>query len=537
LLISLSRRFVFIANLKTASTSIERALAPFAEIRLDRSEWGKHAGLARAEALAGQMPTPVDIAPFRKFGIIRDPVEWLYSLYRSHRHGKFARIAALFTGRMDFDRFIAEWCERNADQCAPQHLRFLDGKGRHGLELTVPYEALEAIWPELVRHIGADGAPSLARLNESPPGAHEIPIGASNLALVREKYRKDYELLERSRQAGPVAGWFAQAKARRPAAADTGISRETVIWGYRLILDRDPESEAVIAQHQKAGTRKRLRDVLLDSSEFRDNRFSAIPAADELPPMRIELSREPQVLDRLREHLRKSWEQLGTDEPHYSVITDAGFLPERFRDNAEAFWASGGNEVRLIESSFARAGLDLSRLKSVLELGCGVGRATLHLSRRFGSVIATDVSAPHLKIARARADETGRDNIAFVNLLENDIDALEQVDLAFSRIVLQHNAPPLMLDMLARMLGRVKQGGAALFQLPVYMRGYEFRLEEFLSVAEPGMEMHCLPQAAVLRLLDEMGFTLLELRENEDIGRRGEWISNMFLALRGPGGS
>lgn len=47
------------------------------------------------------------------------------------------------------------------------------------------------------------------------------------------------------------------------------ISREAVIWGYRYFLERDPESEEVIAAHTKHSDEKAFTTQLLNSDEFR----------------------------------------------------------------------------------------------------------------------------------------------------------------------------------------------------------------------------------------------------------------------------
>src|SRR5919198_432405 len=50
-----------------------------------------------------------------------------------------------------------------------------------------------------------------------------------------------------------------------------GLTREHVVWAYRLLLDRDPESEDVIAP-KLAGSRdtRELRHHLITSAEFRE---------------------------------------------------------------------------------------------------------------------------------------------------------------------------------------------------------------------------------------------------------------------------
>lgn len=47
------------------------------------------------------------------------------------------------------------------------------------------------------------------------------------------------------------------------------VTREDVIWGFRMILGRDPESEEAIRAHLGLRDRSALREALLDSAEIR----------------------------------------------------------------------------------------------------------------------------------------------------------------------------------------------------------------------------------------------------------------------------
>src|SRR5262245_39929631 len=51
-----------------------------------------------------------------------------------------------------------------------------------------------------------------------------------------------------------------------------GLTRDHVIWAYRLLLDRDPESDDVIGP-KLSGSRdtRELRHHLMTSAEFQDN--------------------------------------------------------------------------------------------------------------------------------------------------------------------------------------------------------------------------------------------------------------------------
>jgi SAM-dependent methyltransferase len=75
--------------------------------------------------------------------------------------------------------------------------------------------------------------------------------------------------------------------------------------------------------------------------------------------------------------------------------------------------------------------------ESVLDLGCGCGATTLELARRVGptgSVLAVDISAPMLAVARRDAERAGARHVRFENADAQTHDfAPASVDLAFSR--------------------------------------------------------------------------------------------------------
>lgn len=56
-----------------------------------------------------------------------------------------------------------------------------------------------------------------------------------------------------------------------PGQGAQQLDRETIVWAYRLLLDRDPESEEVIGAMLTAwGTTRDLRRAIMASQEFRD---------------------------------------------------------------------------------------------------------------------------------------------------------------------------------------------------------------------------------------------------------------------------
>jgi FkbM family methyltransferase len=69
-------------------------------------------------------------------------------------------------------------------------------------------------------------------------------------------------------------GWFSKTVRENPGdppGAGGEVTREHVIWAYRLLLDREPESEdAILPKVHGCATTRRLRAELMNSTEFRE---------------------------------------------------------------------------------------------------------------------------------------------------------------------------------------------------------------------------------------------------------------------------
>lgn len=201
MLLSMKRRFVFIANLKTASTSIERILAPYADIALVQSRFGKHMGLTE---VLDSFPFVFDEEPFANFvsfAVVRDPVDRLYSLYRSHKGGRFAGDPKLSTADLSFSQFLREWLVRNPEQAVSQTSMLRDDRGRAALARLIRFDDLPTAFPPLARKLaGNPWRPyRLPRINASGSAA-DPAISAEDRRTIEEVYADDLALYER---AGP----------------------------------------------------------------------------------------------------------------------------------------------------------------------------------------------------------------------------------------------------------------------------------------------------------------------------------------------
>jgi 2-polyprenyl-3-methyl-5-hydroxy-6-metoxy-1,4-benzoquinol methylase len=311
------------------------------------------------------------------------------------------------------------------------------------------------------------------------------------------------------------------------------VSRTEVLDAYRFLLGRDPESAAAIDNLLHVPDWENLRELILNCAEFKSKcdpdafikgATDYINAAPN--PVDVEISESH--FNRLVEHVQTSWEALGREQPHWSVLTNPKFLPGSIESNVGSFYDTGESSVQIMERAATRAGKKLSFDWTCFELGCGVGRVTSRLVTRFKHVFAADISHPHLAIASEHLKSVNADNVTFVQMKSLDtLKGLEPFDVFYSIIVLQHNPPPLIFRMLQLILEKVRNGGCVYFQMPVASPHYRFSIDEYLTAIAKGeatMEMHVLPQVYLFRLLAEHGFRILDFQ-------RDNWTGPRFLSV------
>jgi SAM-dependent methyltransferase len=325
---------------------------------------------------------------------------------------------------------------------------------------------------------------------------------------------------------------------RKPAVR---LSRDDIVAGYRLVLGRDPESEAIVNEHLVS-----YQDLwsfiaaLFASVEAQRRQVDQAAArfVAEHDARRVDVDTEvaPGATTVLLRHIEAAWSKLGQAEPYWSVLTDEGFRSASLDEaRIEGFYATGAEELEAFEAACVRNSLPNTRQATVLDLGCGVGRVGEHFARAYEGYIGVDISPSHLDLARQRFSALGLTN-AKVMLLADFLAARPQFDVFFSVLALQHSPPPVMQHLLQVCLGRLQPGGYAFFQIPCHLYDYEFRLTDYLNRSAAGaeapaaMEMHALPQGRVFRTLADAGLVPVEVLPYPRIGPIG--FSYLFLARK-----
>ena len=221
MLISKQRRFIFAANTKTASTAIEEALEPHANRRLKGSPRRKHLPLARVEAALPQMFAKTPFHRFFRFGVMREPVDWIVSWFR---YRKQQRVEDPLPDTMTFAEFWerGDWNIRRAD--GSPYLQsdiFAAADGTCLADVILPYHDVEpglrAICETL--DIPFDGLP---RRNVSPARIAAPEIDAAMTETLRAHYAADYALWERLEALN--ADGMARLRADRAGARSPGQS-------------------------------------------------------------------------------------------------------------------------------------------------------------------------------------------------------------------------------------------------------------------------------------------------------------------------
>ena len=233
------------------------------------------------------------------------------------------------------------------------------------------------------------------------------------------------------------------------------------------------------------------------------------------------------------ERVQGQWTRLGQTEPFWSVLTEDKYLKENIKENQDAFWETGIQDIQRIKMKMQKLGLSFGGKGQIaLELGCGTGRLTRNLVGDFSKVIALDISKPNLIEAEKCISEVQDKNteVKFIHFSSTDTLDGEKVNFFLSLITLQHNPPPLQLEILRRVLMRIGIDGIAVFQIVVASGNYVFFDDQEFKDRNSIMEMHVLPLQYVISLLINESFELLDCEFDGKAGK--DFISICLYAQK-----
>lgn len=212
------------------------------------------------------------------------------------------------------------------------------------------------------------------------------------------------------------------------------------------------------------------------------------------------------------EKLKNDWEGLAERDALWAILTDANKTGGRW-DPGE-FLATGESEIQTVLDHLARIGRNVAFDGTALDFGCGVGRLTQALARRFASCTGIDISVRMIEKARA------------LNLYPNCRYVIGSgltlpfasagFTFVYSNIVLQHMLPEYAQAYLREFVRVLAPGGILVFGVQDTFRVRDLnsfslrlrqrlrlrsRIRETFGSGAPDMQMHCLPELLVRRAI------------------------------------
>jgi SAM-dependent methyltransferase len=155
----------------------------------------------------------------------------------------------------------------------------------------------------------------------------------------------------------------------------------------------------------------------------------------------------------------RDWDDLALVDPFWAVLAaddkrGGGWEPTEF-------FATGEADVEEMLATAAQLGRP-TRHERALDFGCGVGRLTRALARRFEEAVGIDVSERMLEHARRLNADTP--NVTFAS---SDQPPPESFDLVVANLVLQHlPSKALARVYIGRLIKATRPDGLLVFQLP-----------------------------------------------------------------------
>lgn len=214
-------------------------------------------------------------------------------------------------------------------------------------------------------------------------------------------------------------------------------------------------------------------------------------------------------------NLQQNWEEFGKSDPLWSILTWEGKKDNKW--NPDEFFKYGEWDISRIQTQIQEIESYSLKFDRCLDFGCGVGRLTIPLSKRFKEAYGVDIA--HSMISRANGFSKDLKNCRFhinqqpnLKLFESDF-----FDLIVSLIVLQHIDPKYQVRYIQEFIRIIKPGGMIVFQLPDGIKLLASS-EYYNELNGPEMEMHGMNKDEVISLVLKSGGKVLNIIDDTSCG-------------------
>ena len=160
---------------------------------------------------------------------------------------------------------------------------------------------------------------------------------------------------------------------------------------------------------------------------------------------------------------KSDWADMAVMDPYWAVLSHAQYKYDNW--DPQAFFDTGRAYIDLVLAEAKKIGLPLNNAV-VLDFGCGLGRLTRPLSRRFRSCYAVDISQGML--AQAKKLNPTINNCLFLQHASRALPfSSNRVDMIVTKAVLQHMPRQSdIMSTIAEFIRIIKPGGLIVAQIP-----------------------------------------------------------------------
>jgi SAM-dependent methyltransferase len=224
----------------------------------------------------------------------------------------------------------------------------------------------------------------------------------------------------------------------------------------------------------------------------------------------------------------RDWDDLALVDPFWAVLAADGKRGGGWA--LDEFLSTGEADVEQILATAAELGRP-SRSERALDFGCGVGRLTRALARRFDEVVGIDVSERMLEHARRLNADTR--NATFANAEHLPVG---RFDLVVANLVLQHLPNRALARVyITRLVEAARPDGLVVFQLPTRVPlarrlqprrrlysalRHHVSAERLHAAGFHPVRMLALPEADVRATVDRAGATVAHTEDAAAAGLR-----------------
>jgi ubiquinone/menaquinone biosynthesis C-methylase UbiE len=233
--------------------------------------------------------------------------------------------------------------------------------------------------------------------------------------------------------------------------------------------------------------------------------------------------------------LKRNWEGLGEKDAFWAVMTSPTKINNKWVK--KEFFDSGSSWINQLFSELNLA--EKINFDSALDFGCGPGRLTQALAKRFKSVTGVDISSS--MIEKANALNQFKDSCKYLVNNTDDLSQLpsNQFDFVLTFITLQHISPNYTLNYIKEFKRVIKDDGYIFFNLPtqppyflhlllkvIGSRGVNLIRMIYYRKREV-IEMHWIEEEKMREFFAENGLKVVKIEKDLGVGMK--WKSNLYL--------